>query len=158
MNAAEGRISNTEDELAAFLERNIGGTRDEIVAGAVGNCGQAAHRAGNDEHGVYFVATGGDRGADILVGQNFDFRIGFAEQSRRKLFQVATGDSEFFGEEALTSFSDNQMNFGYEGVFGEQLQCFLCKQSAAGAGHTQSYDLSFGLAHVGARRNPVSQR
>ena len=84
--------------------------------------------------------------------------MGLSEQSRRELFQVAAGNSEFLGEKPLTGFGDDEMNFSDAGILGEQLQCFLRKQSAASAGHTQSYDLCLGLAHVGARRNPVSQR
>ena len=62
--------------------------------------------------------------------------MGFAEQPRRKLFQVAAGDSKFFGEETLASFGDNEMNFRYARIFGKQLQSLLRKQSAAGAGYT----------------------
>src|SRR5579864_4992677 len=40
MDAAEGRIANAEHQPAAFLERDIGGARNEVIAGARGDDGK----------------------------------------------------------------------------------------------------------------------
>ena len=80
-----------------------------------------------------------------------------AQNSRGKLLEVAAGDTEFFGEKALASFGHHEMNFCHAGIFGQQLQGFLREQSTAGAGHTESNDLSLVLVHDVVQRIPVSQ-
>jgi len=60
-------------------------------------------------------------------------------------------------EKTLAGFRHDKMNLRHPRVFGEKMQSFLREQRAAGAGHTQSYDLSLVLVIVAARRNPVSQ-
>src|SRR5256885_1900050 len=147
MNAAEGRVSDTEDELSSFFEHDVSGARDQVVARAAGDGRQTAHRAGNDEHGVNFIAAGCNGGANVFIRQGFDFRVGFSQQTRRELLEVTAGNSEFLGEKALAGFRDDKMNVCHPRVFGEQMQSFLREQRAAGAGHTQSYDLSLGLVH-----------
>ena len=57
MNAVERRIADAEYELAIFLEHHIGGARHKVVAGACGDFGERAHRAGNHGHGVDWVTT-----------------------------------------------------------------------------------------------------
>src|SRR6267142_6334575 len=58
VNAAERRVSNAEDELAALLEHHVGGARDQVIARAVGDRRKAAHRTWDDNHGVEHVAAG----------------------------------------------------------------------------------------------------
>ena len=70
-----GRVANAKNQLAAFLEHDIGGAGDEVVADAIGDGGERAHGAGNDDHGVDVVAAGSDGGANIFVGDGFDFLV-----------------------------------------------------------------------------------
>jgi len=111
MNAAEGRVSDAENEFSSFFEHDVCGARDQVVARAAGDGGQTAHRAGNDEHGVNFIAAGCDGGPNVFIQQGVDFRVGFAQQTRRELLEVTAGNSEFFGEKTLAGFRDDKMNF-----------------------------------------------
>src|SRR6266550_6564343 len=46
MNPAEWRIAHAEHQAAAFLEANIGGARDQVVAGPGSDTRKRSHRAG----------------------------------------------------------------------------------------------------------------
>src|ERR1700730_17063104 len=85
MDAIEWRLANAQHELAAFFEHHVGGASDQIVAGAGGDGRQRSHGAGNYEHGVHFVAAGGDGSADIFVGQDFNLRGGPAQKTAGQL-------------------------------------------------------------------------
>jgi hypothetical protein len=65
MNAIEGRFADTEHQRPTLLERHVGGAGDERVGKAVGDGCQGTHRAGQDDHAVRWVATGGDGSANI---------------------------------------------------------------------------------------------
>ena len=68
VDAVEGRFAHAEDERAALLERDVGGAGDERVGQTVGDGGQRAHGARQDDHAVGWMAAAGDGGADVGVG------------------------------------------------------------------------------------------
>lgn len=52
MDAVERCLADAEDEGAALLEADIGGTLDEIGGDAVGDTGESSHGAGENDHAV----------------------------------------------------------------------------------------------------------
>lgn len=147
VDAAEGGVAHAEDKLAGFLEHDVGGAGHEVVAQAAGDGGEGAHGAGDDQHGVHGVAAGGDGGADILIGEGGDLFGGAAEEARGKFFQIAGGEEQFFGEEALSGFSDDEMDAGDARVFVKEGESLLREESAAGSGDADGDDLAFSFGH-----------
>ena len=84
VDAVERRFADAEDEGAALLEADVGGSLDEVGCEAVGDGGEGSHGAREDDHGVGGVAAAGDVGSDVGVGMLLDLWGGAAE--------------EFFGE------------------------------------------------------------
>jgi len=68
VDAIERRLADAEEEGAALLEADIGGSLDEVGGEAVGDGGEGSHGAGKDDHGVGGVAAAGDVGADVVSG------------------------------------------------------------------------------------------
>ena len=96
-----------------------------------------------------------------LLGSTSIFDGRAAEHARGKLLDVAGRDAQFFGEEALAGFGDDQVNFFDARVGFEEFECFLREDGAAGPGHTYGYDLFFVVGHVqfcNLRVHSVSQR
>ena len=147
MDAVEGSVSHAKDELAIFFEHYVGGARHEIVAQTVGDGCERAHGAGDDQHGMDFVAAGGDGRANIFVGQNFYFCGCAAKEARGELLQIAGRNVQLLGEEALAGFGYDQMNTLDSWVVFKEFEGFLREDCAAGAGYAHGYDLFFLLSH-----------
>src|SRR3989338_3358577 len=60
MDGRERGLAWDENELAPFLNHHIGGTLDQVVAGAVSDGGQRAHGAGTYHHRIRRPGTGSD--------------------------------------------------------------------------------------------------
>lgn len=149
VDAAERRIAHAENESAIFFQHNVRGARDQIVTDAGGDRSQRAHRARNDQHGVDGATAGGDGGADVFVGKNFDLCNWTVEKAMRELFQVTRREAQLFGKEALACFGNDQMDVRDASVCFQKHQRFLREQSPAGAGHSHSYDLILRVGHDG---------
>ena len=80
MDAVEGGLADTEQEGAVFFEADVGGALDEIGGEAVGDGGEGAHGAGQDDHRVGGVAAAGDVGSDVCFGVGLEFGAGSAEE------------------------------------------------------------------------------
>ena len=95
-----------------------------------------------------------------LFGRTSIFAGRCPKSARRKLFEVAGSDAQFFGEEPLTGFRDDQVNSLDARVRFEQFQRFLRQDGAAGSGHTYGYGLLFVVSHLRfcSRIHSVSQR
>ena len=69
MQGGERRLARHQDQLAAFLERDIRRALDEVVREARGDRGQRAHGAGADHHGVGRVGARGDGRKPVLAAE-----------------------------------------------------------------------------------------
>jgi hypothetical protein len=147
MDAIERRLADAEDELAAFLEANIGGAGKEVVAQAAGDGGESADRAGNDDHGVHGIAAGGDGRADVFIGEEFDLGAGLAEQKLRQLFCVRGDDAEFVGAEAESGVCDDEMDAGDARVGFEEAENGLREYGAGVSGDTDGDGFGLGGGH-----------
>ena len=100
------------------LRQNVGGALDEVGGDAVGDAGQGAHAAGEDDHGVSGIGTAGDVGSDVGVGLLVNFAGGFAKNLVDQVAAAAEG--EFFGHDA-------QGAVGGDEVYGmDSLVAFGC--------------------------------
>jgi hypothetical protein len=68
MNAIEGRLSHTQDQRAALLERHVGGAGNQRVGQSMCDCRKSAHRTGQNNHSVGWIAAAGDGRANVGVG------------------------------------------------------------------------------------------
>ena len=59
-------LARDEDELLAFLQHDVGGAQENVVAGAVRNPAQGAHAARDDDHRVGGVGAAGEGGVHTL--------------------------------------------------------------------------------------------
>ena len=134
VDAVEGGLAHAEDEAAALLEADIGGSLDEVRGEAVGDAGERAHGAWQNDHAVGGIAAAGDGGADVGFGVLMDFGVwaGCAEE----LFDqaVAAAELQFFGEDAQGGFRGDEVDVGDAGVGIEGAQHFGGEDGAAGAG------------------------
>ena len=76
VDAVEGGFADAEDQGTVFFEADVGGAVDEVVGEAVGDAGQGAHGAGEDDHGGGGVAAAGDVGSDVGFGMLLDLGAG----------------------------------------------------------------------------------
>ena len=92
---AERSFADAEYERPLLLERNIGGTFDELGGDAVGDARQCSHAARDHDHGISGVRAAGNVGANIGVGLKFNLG-GFGTED---LFDqiIATADFELLG-------------------------------------------------------------
>lgn len=110
MDAVEGGFADAEDEWAAFLERDVCGAGYECVGEAVGDGGERAHGAWENDHSGGWMAAAGDGCAYVFVGVLDGFLWLGAEEFFREA--VAAGDIEFFGEDAEGVFTGDEMDAG----------------------------------------------
>src|SRR5262249_12624365 len=73
---------------------------------------------------------------------------GAAEDTSRQLLDVARGDAEFLGKEALARFDDHQVDALDAVIAFEEVKRFLRQHSAAGSDDAQDNDLVFGASHT----------
>src|SRR5207247_1792675 len=92
------RLADAEEEGAALLEADVGGSLDEVGGEAVGDGGEGSHGAREDDHGVGGVAAAGDVGSDVGVGMLLDLWGGAAEEFFGEV--IAAAQMELLGEDA----------------------------------------------------------
>src|ERR1700722_13147018 len=147
VDAVEGRFPEAEHQGAALFQADVGGAGKQIVGYAGGDGGERAGGARDDDHGVNGSAAGGDGGADVFVGQVFDFFCGRAGQERSEFFAVGRDDIQFGGDEAQTRFRDDEKDALDTRVGVEQTKHGLRVDCAAGSGDAY-YDVgASGFCH-----------
>ena len=149
VDAVERRFAKAEDELAALLEANVGGAREQIVADAGSDRAERASGAGDDDHGVHGSAAGGDGCADVFVGQAFEFFRGRFGEERREFFGILGDDAEFGGHEAQTGVAGDEVNASDARIGVECAENCLRVDCAARAGDAYGDGLAFGVGHCG---------
>jgi len=110
LDKAQGHFAVDEDEFAAFLQADVGGAGDEVVADAVGDFGEFVIRAGDDDHAVGFEGAGGDGCADVFIRQERDAVVGSAGEAR-DIEGSAAFQAEFIVEESAAEGGDDQEDF-----------------------------------------------
>ena len=65
-------LARNNDELAPFLEENIGGAKDQILACACCDPSHRPHRAGDDDHAVKEGAPAGEGSIHRLLAVFYD--------------------------------------------------------------------------------------
>ena len=110
MDAVERGFADAEDQKPIFFEADVGGALDEVRGQAVGDGGEGAHGAGEDDHGVGGVAAAGDVGAYVGFGVLLDLGGWGAEEFFYEV--VAAAEMELFGEDAESIFADDEVDFG----------------------------------------------
>ncbi len=132
----EWGLADAEDEAAALFEANVGGALDEVLGEAVGDAAEGAHGAGKDDHGRDGIRTGGDGGADILVGEEGDPVRGVADE-----FFHETGtarDAGFFGQDAERAGRDDEVDTVDAGVVFKRAEHLDGEYRTAGAGDREN--------------------
>jgi hypothetical protein len=110
MDAVEGGLADAEDEGAVFFEADVGSAVDQVLRETVGDSGEGAHGAGEDDHGVGGVAAAGDVGAYVGLGVLFYFWGGGSEEFFYEV--VAAAEVELLCEDAEGIFADHEVDFG----------------------------------------------
>lgn len=131
----EGGFADAEDERAALFEAYVGGTLDEVLGESVGDAGEGAHAAGQDDHSAGGIAAAGDGCADVVFCVLGDFRGGVAEEFFGEV--VAAAEAQFFCEDAEGAFCGDEVDAGDAGVGIEKPQEGLSEDGAAGSGESQ---------------------
>ncbi len=132
MNAVERGFAHAEDEGTALFEGDVGGAGDERIGKAVGDGGECAHGARQDDHAAGGMAAAGDGGADVEVGvQN-----GLYGRGAEELFEQvgAAGEAEFFGEDAERVLRGYEVDASDAGVGFEGAEEFAAEDCSGCAG------------------------
>ena len=128
----EGGLADAQDEGAALFEADIGGALDEVLGEAMGNAGEGAHGARENDHAVAGVRAAGDGSADVFVGELGDLGGALAEQLFHK--GVAAVDGGLFRQDAEGAGRDDEVDVGDAGVGVEGAEHFAGEEDAAGPG------------------------
>ena len=128
----ERSFAQAQDEGAALLEADVGGTLDEVAGEAVRDSGERAHAAGHDDHAGGGVAAAGDGGSDVVFGVLRNFRGGLTEKFFCEI--GAARDAQLFGEDAEGVFRGDEMDAGDPVVGVEGAKQHLAEDDAAGSG------------------------
>lgn len=147
VDAIERRLAKAEDESAALLEADVGGAREEIVARAGGDGAEGSGGAGNHGHGVHACAAGGDGGADVAIGEIFDFRGGSSSEQGRQFLRFLRNDAEFGGDEAQAGVAGDEMDALDAWISVEEVEDGLRVDRAGCAGDAYGDDFLFSVGH-----------
>ncbi len=116
---------------------------------AVGDGGEGAHGARQDDHRFSGVAAAGDVGADVGFSVLLELGARGAEEFFGEV--VAAAQVELFGEDAEGVFGGDEVDFGDAGVGGERAEDFGGVDAAAGSGDGEgdvARGASFWLGHA----------
>ena len=128
----ERRLADAEHELALFFEADIGGALDELIGEAIGNFGEGSHAARDDEHGIGGVGTAGDRGANVVVVEDFDLGRRRTEQLLNEV--VASGEAELFGDHAEAAVGGDKVSLFNTLVGLNAAECLAQEDRSTGSG------------------------
>ena len=145
VDAVERGLADAEDERAVFLEADVGGALDEVGGEAVGDGGERAHGAGQDDHAVGGVAAAGDVGADVGFGVLLDLVGGGAEEFFGEV--VAAAELQLFGEDAEGVLGGDEVDVCDASVGDEGAEHLGGVDGAAGAGYGEG-DVVRGVGSV----------
>lgn len=118
----ERGFARHQHEAAALFEGNVGGAGEQVVAQAVGDCGEAAHGAGSHQHAGGFKRAAGNGGAKVADGVH---HVG----QRGNIFDAVRG---FVAAGVFRAFGNHEVGFDISCVL-QQLQGFVAVLEAVGA-------------------------
>ena len=102
-------VSRTQRTRARFsFRRDVGGSFDKAGGDSVGNAGQGANAAWDDDHRVCGIRAAGHIGADIAIGLLLDF-LRLAAQKLRDEPGTAL-HIEFFGQDAKAALGSDEVD------------------------------------------------
>ena len=148
VDAIERRFAEAEDQFAALFEANVSSAGEQVVAHAGSNRPKRARGTGNDDHGVDGGAAGGDGGADVAIGQAFEFFRRSFGKKRGELLRILGDDAEFGGDEAQTGVAGDEVNAGDARIGVKGAKNRLRIDRAARAGDAYGDGFGFG-GHCG---------
>lgn len=129
---AERGFAGDEDEAFSFLEHNVGGAEEDVIADAVGDSAEGTHAAGDNDHGIGGVGATGEVGLHTAEGVGMD------------TWWDLEALGEFFAEDGLGVAAEDDMDLVCLGV--QVIQEALGVETAASAG--DGYDQSHGNESV----------
>gem|GEM_PF-16204 len=135
VDAVEGRLSQAEQERALLLEGDICGALDEVGGETVGDAGERAHGAGENNHSIGGMRTAGDAGGDVVLRVVMDFcGVGFVGAEQCINQRAAAGESEFLGEDAIGVVGGYEVDVDDARVAGEGAEHIAGEDGTAGTG------------------------
>src|SRR5262245_34002402 len=123
MHLGQRGLAHHQHQLAPLLEHDVGRAMHEVLAVAVGNPAEGAHRAGNDHHALGLERARRDRGAHVALA------VGDCGESTHLLDGVAG----LVLEGALRPFADDEMALDVAAL--ERLEHPHAENGAGRAGH-----------------------
>ncbi len=132
MDEVERGFADAEDERAAFLEADVGGSLDEVLREAVSDAGEGSHGTGKDDHAVGGIGAAGDGCADVFVGELPDFCRGAAEELFNE--RVAAVDGGLLCKHAESAGGDDEIDVGDTVVGFKGEEHFAGEECPAGSG------------------------
>ena len=118
-----------------LLEANVGGALDEVGCHAIGNAGQRAHGAGQDNHSVGGSAAAGDAGPDVCLRVLDNLGVRAVVGAEEFLCEcVASAELHLFGEDAQRCLAGDEVYIGDARVGVEGAQHLGGKYGTAGPG------------------------
>jgi hypothetical protein len=132
VNFVERSFTNTEDEGTLLFQADIGGSLDEMGGDPVGDAGQGANAAWDDDHGVCGIGTARHVGADIAIGLLVDFSRLTAQKLRDEV--GAALDIEFFSDDAEAAVRSDEVDSLDAAVALQHSQELFQEQGTACAG------------------------
>ena len=110
VHAIERSFAQAEDQRAALFQANVGGAREQIFAGAIGNRSERARGAWDNDHAVHGVAAGSDGCADVAVGEQFGFLRARAAEKRGKLLRVGGDNAQVPAQGGAGPLRDDEVD------------------------------------------------
>ena len=102
MNFVEWCFTDAEHQRTFLLKADVCRALNQLGGNTVGNAGESAHAARNDDHRVSGVGTAGDIGTDIRIGLLVNFTRWLARCVAENLSDevAAAAEAEFLGHYA----------------------------------------------------------
>ncbi len=155
VDARIGGLARHQDQLAALLEGDVGGTLDQVVAGPGGNRRQGAGGTGHHHHGGRRTRARSRRRHPVLLGEHADLpSCGTGVFAEKGLHRLRLGRQHHIGlggHHQLRRLGDEEVHLAIllnQAV--EQAQAVL---RAGGAGHGQGD--AFRSAHTASSFSPI---
>lgn len=135
MDSVEWGFTNAEQQRVAFFEADVSRAMDQVRGEAIGDGGEGAHGARQNNHCVSGIASAGNVGTDIALCVLLDFGGRCAEELLCEV--VAAADMQFFGEDAESAVGGNEVYFCYAGVGCEGAKHLNNIDRSAGSGYCE---------------------
>jgi len=119
----EGRFTHTKYKRTFLFQRDVGGSFDQLCRDSVGNAGQSAHAARNDDHGLGGIGAARHVSADVGVRLKFDLLRGLtAGKPQKAAHEIGSAfDPQFFGEDPKRAVRGDEID-GFDALVATDRQ------------------------------------